>query len=129
MRRQQTFIDAYGREYGAELMKHCHLAHFKGGSSTVVNQQAYQPSEYELQLQKAQANYADAIAPNSLWLNDTARQILQDSIGAVQVDFNGLNRNAQNQINSATSALSGLTGSNTAAANSANNALSGLSGQ
>lgn len=70
---------------------------YKGGS-TVVNNSTYTPTEYELQLQKAQANYADAIAPNSLWLNDTARNILQDSIGAVQVDFNGLNNAAQNQI-------------------------------
>lgn len=74
--------------------KHCR---FKGGT-TVTNTSTYTPTEYELQLQKAQANYADAIAPNSLWLNDTARNILQDSIGAVQVDFNGLNSGAQNQI-------------------------------
>lgn len=75
---------------------------FKGGSSTTVNNTStYTPTEYELQLQKAQADYANAIAPNSLWLNDTARGILQNSIGAVQVDFNGLNNQAQNQINQA----------------------------
>ena len=75
---------------------HCR---FKGGgSTTVTNTSTYTPTEYELQLQKAQANYADAIAPNSLWLNDTARNILENSIGAVQVDFNGLNQQAQNQI-------------------------------
>lgn len=78
---------------------HCR---FKGGgSTTVTNTSTYTPTEYELQLQKAQANYADAIAPNSLWLNDTARKILEDSIGAVQVDFNGLNKVAQNQISAA----------------------------
>ena len=73
--------------------RHCR---FKGGGSTTVNNTStYTPTEYELQLQKAQAQYANAISPNSLWLNDTARNILQNSIGAVQVDFNGLNNQAQ----------------------------------
>lgn len=103
------FMDSYGREIdyaGLKQFAHCH---FKGGSSTTVNNTStYTPSEYELQLQKAQANYADAIAPNSLWLNDTARQILQDSIGAVQVDFNGLNNSAQNQIANAQSSNAAL---------------------
>ena len=79
--------------------RHCR---FKGGGSTTVNNTStYTPTEYELQLQKAQAQYANAISPNSLWLNDTARNILQNSIGAVQVDFNGLNNQAQQQINQA----------------------------
>lgn len=83
--------------------------HFKGGSSTTVNNTStYTPTEYELQLQKAQANYADAISPNSLWLNDTARSLLQDSLGTVQVDFNNLNSNAQNQINSAQAGYTSL---------------------
>lgn len=79
-----------------------------GGDTKVVNQSTYTPTEYELQLQKAQADYAKAIAPNSLWLNDTARNILQDSIGAVQVDFNRLNNGAQNQITSAQQGFSNL---------------------
>lgn len=79
--------------------RHCR---FKGGGSTTVNNTStYTPTEYELQLQRAQAQYANAISPNSLWLNDTARNILQNSIGAVQVDFNGLNNQAQQQINQA----------------------------
>jgi len=77
--------------------RYFHRARFKGGT-TVTNTSTYTPTEYEVQLQKAQADYADAISPNSLWLNDTARGILQDSIGAVQVDFNNLNNQAQNQI-------------------------------
>ncbi len=77
--------------------RYFHRVRFKGGT-TVTNTSTYTPTEYELQLQKAQADYADAIAPNSLWLNDTARNILQNSIGAVQVDFNKLNNEAQNQI-------------------------------
>lgn len=96
------FLDRYGRWENSErrLLGRCC---FKGGggSTTVNNTTTYTPTEYELQLQKAQANYADAIAPNSLWLNDTARKILQDSIGAVQVDFNQLNDQAQGQINNA----------------------------
>lgn len=98
---------------------------YKGGT-TVTNNSTYTPTEYEMQLQKAQANYADAISPNSLWLNDTARDILQDSLGTVQVDFNSLNNQAQNQINSTNSGLSSLTGSNTSAANSTNSKLSNL---
>lgn len=83
---------------------------FKGGGSTTVNNSStYTPSAYELQLQKAQADYADAIAPNSLWLNDTARKILQDSLGTVQVDFNKLNQNAQNQISAANTGMNDLT--------------------
>lgn len=72
-----------------------------GGGTTVNNTSSYTPTEYELQLQKAQANYANAIAPNSLWLNDTARNLLQNSLGAVQVDYNNLNNTAQNQISNA----------------------------
>lgn len=97
------FFDRYGRQQ--ERCNFLGRCVFKGGgsSTTVNNTTTYTPTEYELQLQKAQADYADAIAPNSLWLNDTARNILQNSIGAVQVDFNGLNNQAQGQINSANS--------------------------
>lgn len=88
------------------FFKRCH---FKGGSSTTVNNTStYTPTEYELQLQKAQAAYADAVSPNALWLNDTARNVLQDSLGAVQVDYNSLNNKAQNQINAATQGYSNL---------------------
>lgn len=90
---------------------------FKGSSTTVNNTSTYTPTEYELELQKAQSEYAKAIAPNSLWLNKTARDILEDSIGAVQVDFDALNDNAQRQIEAATSGLSGLTGKNESALN------------
>lgn len=79
--------------------RYFHRCRFKGGGSTTVNNTStYTPTEYELQLQKAQSDYANAIAPNSLWLNDTARKILQDSIGAVQVDYNKMNSAAQEQI-------------------------------
>ena len=86
------------------------LQRHKGGSSTTVNNSTtYTPTEYELQLQKAQAKYADEIAPNALWLNDVARNILDNSIGAVQVDFNGLNNRQQQTIQGAQQGLSDLT--------------------
>lgn len=80
-----------------------------GGGTTVNNTSSYTPSEYELQLQKAQANYANAIAPNSLWLNDTAKNLLQNSLGTVQVDYNKLNSDAQGQISNAQTGISNLT--------------------
>lgn len=73
---------------------------FKGGT-TVTNTSTYTPTQYEIELQKAQANLANEYAPNALWLNDTARKILENSIGAVQYDFNAANNQAQNQINQA----------------------------
>lgn len=92
-------MDRYGREYEDSFLRLCRLAHFKGGSSTTVNNQTtYTASPEERELQGLQANYAREISPNSLWLNDTARNILENSIGAVQVDFNKMNNNAQNQI-------------------------------
>ena len=101
----------YGQEIPREVkrkyFRHCR---FKGGGSTTVNNTStYTPTEYELQLQNAQADYARAVAPNALWLNDTARNILQNSIGAVQVDFNGLNNQAQQQIGNAQNGYANLT--------------------
>lgn len=105
-----VIYDAYLRPMEDGIRKkYFRHARFKGGGSTTVNNTStYTPTEYELQLQKAQANYANAIAPNSLWLNDTARKILEDSIGAVQVDFNGLNNQAQQQIASANQGYANL---------------------
>lgn len=93
------FFDRYGRSYNPmEYRKHFRFAHFKGSSTTVTNTSTYTPSEYELQLQKSQAKYADAISPNALWLNNVARDVLQDSIGTVQVDYNQMNEQAQNAL-------------------------------
>ena len=105
-----------------EYFRHCR---FKGGT-TVQNTSTYTPTEYELQLQKAQADYANAIAPNSLWLNDTARKILENSIGSVQVDFNKLNDQAQQLISQNQRNMANLAPSNTAAANKANATLGQL---
>ena len=108
--------------------KYFRLANFKGGT-TVTNNSTYTPTEYEKQLQKAQANYADAVAPNALYLNDVARNLLQDSIGTVQVDYNTLNQNAQNQIANANGNLAGLAGLNAVAAANANDTLNHIAQQ
>ena len=108
-----------------KYFRHCR---FKGGTS-VTNTSTYTPTEYELQLQKSQADYANAIAPNSLWLNDTARKLLQDSLGTVQVDFNKLNQNAQNLIAQNQRNMAALAPSNAAAANTANGTLGTLAPQ
>ena len=101
------------------------LQMFKGGT-TVTNTSTYTPTEYEIELQKAQSEYAKAIAPNSLWLNDTARGLLQDSLGAVQVDYNNLNNSAQNQINGGNVGLNQLLQSNGSALEKTNKTLSNL---
>lgn len=99
----------------------------KGGSSTTV--QSYQPTKEEIRLQKATADYADAVSPNALYLNDVARSLLQDSIGTIQVDYNTLNENAQRQIANAMGNLAGLTASNAGAASAANDTLANISNQ
>lgn len=99
----------------------------KGGSTT--NVQSYEPSEYELQLQKAQADYANAIAPNALWLNNVARGVLQDSLGTVQVDFNELNKQAQDRIYGYSDDMADSIGDNTRQLRSTNNVLDAVSRQ
>lgn len=83
------------------------LAIHKGGT-TVNNTSTYTPTEYELQLQRAQSKYADAVSPNALWLNDTARNLLENSLGAVQVDYNNLNQQEQQQISNAQQGITNL---------------------
>lgn len=115
-------LDRYGREC-IDLGR----CRYKGGGSTTVNNTStYTPTLYELQLQDAQAQYAKAVQPNAKWLNDTAKNILTNSIGAVQVDYNRMNNDAQNRINNAIGGMQGLTGANTNAVNQANRTLAGL---
>lgn len=79
----------------------------KGGSSTTV--QSYKPTEQEIRLQKAAADYSEAIAPNALWLNGVARGLLQDSLGTIQVDYNQLLSNANQQTAAAQQGIANLT--------------------
>lgn len=77
----------------------------KGGSTTV---QSYKPTEQEIRLQKQAADYAEAVAPNALWLNNVAQGLLKDSLGTVQVDYNQLLANANKQIGSAQQGVANL---------------------
>lgn len=104
------------------------MVRFKGGSSTTVTN-SYTPSEGEKQLSQASADYAKRVAPNAYYLNDLGRSLLQDSLGAVQVDFNSLNQQAQQQAANATKGMSGLIGSNNAATAAANGTLGNVAGQ
>lgn len=79
----------------------------KGGSSTTV--QSYQPTAQEIRLQKAAADYSEAIAPNALWLNTVARGVLQDSLGTIQVDYNNLAKQATAQSTAAQNGVANLT--------------------
>lgn len=101
--------------------------HYKGSSTTVTNTSTYTPSDEEKELMKQQSKYIDAVMPNAISLNDYAMNLLKDSLGTVQVDYNTLNNNAQNQISNATDNLSSLTDSNTNATNTANNTLGSIS--
>ena len=98
---------------------HCNFK--KGGSSTTV--QSYQPTPEERRLMNQAAKYSEAVAPNALRLNTTARDLLWDSLGSNQVDFNRLNNNAQSQISKATSGLNSMIGANTNATNATNRTL------
>lgn len=73
---------------------------FKGGT-TVTNTSTYTPTPEERALQGLQVNFAQALMPNAMWLNDVAKNLLDKSMGAVQYDFNNANNQAQNQINQA----------------------------
>lgn len=108
--------------------RYARLVRYKGGSSTTVTN-SYTPSEGEKQLAQASADYAKKVAPNAYYLNDLGRSLLQDSLGAVQVDFNSLNQQAQQQAANATKGMSGLIGSNNAATAAANGTLGNVAGQ
>lgn len=76
-------------------------------SSTTV--QSYKPTEQEMRLQQQAADYADAVAPNALNLNDWAYNLLKDSLGTVQIDYGKLNNQALGQIGAAQQGVADLT--------------------
>lgn len=78
----------------------------KGGGSTTV--QSYQPTEEEKELWRLQAQYENAVMPNALKLNDKAHDLLENSLGEVQVDYKNLLQNAQDRNNMALQGLQGL---------------------
>lgn len=81
--------------------------HGSKGSSTTVS--SYQPTEAEERLQEISADYAEAVAPNALWLNEVAADLLADSLGTVQVDYDDLLSSAQNYTSNAQEGVSSLT--------------------
>lgn len=81
--------------------------HKKGSSSTTV--QSYQPTQYELELQKISADYANAIKDNALKLNNSGANLYFDSLADTKVDYNKLLNEAQGQIGAAQQGVAGLT--------------------
>lgn len=92
--------------------------HKKGSSSTTV--QSYQPTAQEIRLQEQAADYSEAVAPNALWLNTTAKNVLEDSLGTIQVDYNTLANNAMGQITQAQQGVANLANGELPAAYQAN---------
>ena len=92
--------------------------HKKGSSSTTV--QSYTPTEQEIRLQEQAADYSEAVAPNALWLNTTAKNVLEDSLGTIQVDYNTLANTAMGQITQAQQGVANLANGELPAAYQAN---------
>lgn len=80
---------------------HCH---FKGNTSV----QSYTPTAEEKGLQKQALEYSKAIQPNARSLNTKAYGLLNKSLGDTKVDYNQLNKTAQNQINKANTMVANL---------------------
>ena len=91
-----------------------------GGKGSTTQVQSYKPTAEEIRMQKQAADYAEAVAPNALKLNDTAAKLLWDSLGSTQVDFTKLNNQAQNQIAEGVGGMRGMIGSTNAATDTAN---------
>lgn len=79
----------------------------KKSSNTTVS--SYEPTEAEERLQETAADYAEAVSPNALWLNEVAADLLEDSLGTVQVDYDNLLSTAQNYTSEAQEGVSSLT--------------------
>ena len=59
-------------------------------------------------MQEQAADYSEAVAPNALWLNTTAREMLEDSMGTVKVDYNQLANEAMGQVTQAQQGVANL---------------------
>lgn len=82
---------------------------YKKGSSSHTTVQSYKPTAQEIRLQEQAADYSEAVAPNALWLNTTAKDVLENSLGTIQVDYNKLASDAMGQITGAQQGVAGLT--------------------
>lgn len=81
----------------------------KKGSTSNTTVQSYTPTAQEIRLQEQAADYSEAVAPNALWLNTTAKDVLENSLGTIQVDYNALANTAMGQITGAQQGVAGLT--------------------
>lgn len=86
-------------------MKKFDFQMFKGNTSTTYN---YTPSAEERALMAQQLEYQNAFFPNVIKLNDSAGDLLWDSYGTVQVDYDTANQNAQKEIANAQGIVSAL---------------------
>ena len=93
------------------------LQRFGGGGTTVTERE---PTPDERRITKFQADTAEAYAPNAQWLNNLARELLENSYGAVQADFSNINDTAQKQIADSIQGLTNILDSNNASATNAN---------
>lgn len=75
----------------------------KGGSTTT-----YRMSPEERKLVAQQLKYQQAFYPNVIKLNENAGDLLWDSYGTVQADYNTMNDNAQQQISNAQNIVGNL---------------------
>lgn len=79
----------------------------KGGSSTTTVQ-SYQPTPEERALMAQALKYSEAVAPNALSLNTTAKDLLYGNLGEMQIDYNKLTQDAQQQLAQAQQGFAGL---------------------
>lgn len=79
-----------------------------GKKSSTTKVESYKPTSEEKRLMEQAADYAEAVAPNSLALNNEAAKLLFGSYGTVQADFDQMNADAQAQIANAQTGLADL---------------------
>lgn len=84
------------------------------GSTTVTTE--HEQTEDELKIIAQQAKIAEAYAPNAMKLNDIAWNLLNNSVGAVQQDFNALKDQALGQIDFSVKGLYDIINNNTQSA-------------
>lgn len=79
---------------------------FKGGKGGSTTTYTMSPEERELVAQ--QLKYQQAFYPNVIKLNENAGDLLWNSYGTVQADYNTMNDNAQQQISNAQNIVGNL---------------------
>ena len=127
---EEIFISGYDLEKSkvskSFYREYFRTAHFKGNTTSTTT---YTPSPEERELMGIQVATANAYQPNLLWLNDQAKQLIDQSLGMKQISYTDLNNQAQNKIGYNQRLLQGLSASNNKALEGANGALSGYSQQ